>query len=77
MVQEIKMEIERIKKTKMEATMEMDNLGKRSGVTDASMTNRVKDKDEKILGTEGTIENIGKSVKENTQCKKVLTQNIH
>jgi hypothetical protein len=35
------MEIETIKKTKMEATMEMDNLGKRSGTTNASIIDRI------------------------------------
>jgi hypothetical protein len=36
-IQDLKMEGERIKKTQMEATLEMENLGKKSGVTDASM----------------------------------------
>jgi hypothetical protein len=36
MVQRLKMEIEMIKKAQRETAVEMDNLGKRSGVTDAS-----------------------------------------
>ena len=43
MVQELKLEIETIKKTQREATLEMDNLGKRSGATDASITNRIQE----------------------------------
>jgi hypothetical protein len=35
------MKIETIKKSQMEATLEVENLGKRSGVTDASISNRV------------------------------------
>jgi hypothetical protein len=35
------MEIETITKSEMEATWEMENLGKRSGVTDPSITNRI------------------------------------
>ena len=35
------MEIEMIKKTQREVTLEMDNLGKRSGGTDVSITNRI------------------------------------
>ena len=40
------MEIETIKKTQMEATLEMENLGKRSKVTDASITNRIEEIEE-------------------------------
>jgi hypothetical protein len=35
------MEIEIIRKSQMEATLEMENLGKRSGATDARSTNRI------------------------------------
>ena len=76
-VQEQKMEIETIRKTQREATLEMDNVGKRSGATDAtSITNRIQDIEERISGIEDTIEVIDVPVKENTKCKKLLTQNI-
>jgi hypothetical protein len=32
----------------MEATLKMENLGKRSGVTDASITNRIQEREERI-----------------------------
>jgi hypothetical protein len=48
----------------------MKNLGKRTRVTDASITNRIQETEEKILGVEDT------TIKENTKCKKLLTQNI-
>jgi hypothetical protein len=48
MVQELRMEIETIKKTQREKTLEMDLLGKRSGATDASITNRIKDRRENL-----------------------------
>jgi hypothetical protein len=32
--------------------------------------------EERISGTENTIENIDTTVKENEKCKKVLTENI-
>ena len=35
------MEVETIKKTQMEANLEIENLGKRSGITDVNITNRV------------------------------------
>jgi uncharacterized coiled-coil protein SlyX len=54
----------------------MKNLGKRSGVIDASLTNRIQEMEERISGAEVTIEDIDTTVKENTKCKKLLTQNI-
>jgi hypothetical protein len=35
------MEIETVKTTQREVTLEMDNLGKRSGTTGVSITNRM------------------------------------
>ena len=34
----------------------MENLGKRSGVTDANITNRIQEIEERISGIEDTIE---------------------
>jgi uncharacterized coiled-coil protein SlyX len=70
------MEIETIKKSQRETKMEIENLGKRSGVIDASITNRIHEIEERISGAEDTIENIDTTVKENAKCKKLLTQNI-
>jgi hypothetical protein len=41
MVQVLKIKIEAIKKMQTEATMEIENLGKSPGMTDASITNRI------------------------------------
>ena len=70
------MEIETIKKSQRETTLELENLGKRSGVIDASITNRIQEIEERIKEAEDTIENIDTTVKENAKCKKLLTQNI-
>jgi predicted nucleic acid-binding Zn-ribbon protein len=70
--QELEMEIETIKKTQMEATLEMDNLRKRTGATDASITNRIQEIEDRISGIEDTIEDIDTLVKENTKCKNLL-----
>jgi hypothetical protein len=70
------MEIETIEKTQREASLEMDNLGKRSGNTDASIIKRKQEIEKKISGIENTTENIDKPVKEDTKCKKLLTQNV-
>ena len=52
------MEIGTIKKSQMQTTLEMENLGKRSGVIDASITNRIQEIKERIADAEDTIENI-------------------
>jgi hypothetical protein len=41
MFQDLKIEIEIIKKSQMEATLEMENLGKRSEATDGGITNTI------------------------------------
>ena len=53
----------------------MDNLGKRLGVTDTSVTNRMQKIEEIISGIENPIEEIYTSIKENTKYKNLLTQN--
>jgi hypothetical protein len=75
-IQDLKMEIETIKKSQRETTVELENLGKRSGVTDTNITNRIQEREERISGAEDTIEDIDTTVKENAKCKKLLTQNI-
>ena len=75
-IQDLKLEIETIKKSQREITLEMDNLGKRSEVIDVNITNRIQEIKERISGAEDTIENIDTTVKGNEKCKKLLTQNI-
>jgi uncharacterized coiled-coil protein SlyX len=75
-IQNLKMEIETIRKSQGETTLELENLGKRSGVIDASITNRIQEIEVRISGAEDTIENIDTTVKENAKSKKLLTQNI-
>jgi hypothetical protein len=70
------MEIETIKISQRETTLETENLGKRSEVIDVSITNRIQEIEERISGAEDTIENIDLTARENTKCKKILTQNI-
>jgi hypothetical protein len=70
------MEIETIKKSQRETILEIENLGKRSGVIDASITNPIQETEERISGAEDTIENIDTRVKENTKFKKLLSPNI-
>jgi conjugal transfer/entry exclusion protein len=64
MIQDLKVEIETIKKIQMEANLEMENLGKGSGVT-----NRIQQIQERISGVEDTVEEIDTTVKENSKQK--------
>jgi chromosome segregation ATPase len=75
-IQDLKLEIETINKSQIETTVEIENLGERSRVIGASITNRIQEIEERISGAEDTIENINTTVKENAKCKTLLTQNI-
>ena len=48
-IQDLKMEVETIKKSQTETTLEIENLGKKSGAINASITNRKQEIEEKIL----------------------------
>jgi chromosome segregation ATPase len=75
-IQDLKREGETIKKTQSETTLEIESLGKKSGTIDVSISNRIQEMEERISGGEDSIENMGTTIKENTKCKKILTQNI-
>jgi hypothetical protein len=62
---DLKMEIEPIKKIQMEVILEMENLGKITGITDTNITNKIQVMEERISGGEDTIEDINTSNKEN------------
>jgi hypothetical protein len=66
-MQDLKMEPETIKKSQRKTTLEMENLGKRSGVIDASITNRIQEIEERLSGAEVNIENTDRTVKENAK----------
>jgi hypothetical protein len=63
------MEIEPIKESQMETTLEMENPIKKSGASNASIMNRIQEREEKISGIEDTIEDIDSSLKENKSIK--------
>jgi hypothetical protein len=71
-IQDLKMEIEAIKKSQRETILEVENLGKTSGVIDASTTNKIQEIEERISGAEDTIK---KNMTQQSK-KKCLTQNI-
>ena len=66
---DLKREVDTIKKTQSEATLEREILGNKSG----NISNRIQEMEERISGAEDSIENNGTTIKENTKCKKILT----
>jgi chromosome segregation ATPase len=75
-IEDLKMEVDTIKKSQRETTLEIENLGKQSEAIDTRITNRIQEIEERISGAEDTIENIDTTVKKNAKCKKILNQNI-
>jgi chromosome segregation ATPase len=73
---DLKREVDTIKKPQSEATLEIENLGKKSRTVDASIKNRIQEMEERISGAEDSTENIGTTIKENENCKKILNQSI-
>jgi hypothetical protein len=70
------MEVETIKKSQRETTLEIEILGKKSGTIDVSISNRIQGMQERISGAENSIENMDTTIKENAKYKKALTQNF-
>lgn len=54
-----KVEIEAIKKIQTQEILKMENLRKRTGMSNVSITNK-KEREERISGIEGIIEQINK-----------------
>jgi hypothetical protein len=75
-IQDLKMEVETIKKTQRETTLEIETLGKKSGTIETSISNRIQEMEERIPGAEDPIENMDTTIKENAKCKEILNQNI-
>jgi hypothetical protein len=75
-IQDLKMEVETMKKTQRETTLEIETLGKKSGTIDVSIRNRIQEMEERISDAEDSIGNMDTTIKENEKCKKILTQNI-
>ena len=72
-IQDIKKEVETIMKSETETTRDIENLGKKTGIVDLSINNRIQEIEERISDAEDTIKSIDTTVKENEKCKKFLT----
>jgi chromosome segregation ATPase len=75
-IQDLKIEVKTIKKSQRETTLEIEILGKKSRITDASISNRIQEMEERISGAEDSTENMDTAIKENEKCKEIVTQNI-
>jgi hypothetical protein len=75
-IQDLKMEVETIKKTQRETTLKIETQGKKSGTIDTNISNRIQEMEERTSGAEDSIGNMDTTIKENAKCKKILTQNI-
>ena len=51
-------------------TLEVEHLKKKSGVTEANISNRLQEMEERISGAEDHIENIEKTEREDAKTKK-------
>jgi hypothetical protein len=68
------MEVETMKKTQRETTLEIETLEKKSGTIDVSISNRIQEMEDRILDADVSIENMDRTIKESAKCKKILTQ---
>ena len=57
-VQDLKNEMEVMKKTQTKGRVEMENLGKQTGTTETSITNRIQEIEERISDTGDSTEKI-------------------
>ena len=67
--QDLKMEVEIMKKTERKKTLEIETLGKKSGTIDTNISNRIQEIEERISGAEDSIENMDTTIKKNGKCK--------
>jgi predicted nucleic acid-binding Zn-ribbon protein len=67
---DLKREVDTIKKTQNEAMLEIETLRKKSGTTDAGISNKIQEMKERISGAKDSIENISTTIKEKVQNSK-------
>ena len=60
----------------MKRILYTETLGKQTGTTAGSVTNRIQEIEERISGADNTIEERDSLVKENNNSNKFITQNI-
>jgi acetyl-CoA carboxylase alpha subunit len=68
-IQDLKMEVETMKKTQRETTLEIETLRKKSGTIDVSISNRIQEMEERISGTEDSIGSMAQQSKKMQNAK--------
>jgi hypothetical protein len=61
------MEIETIKKSQRETTLDIEILGKKSGTLASSINKRIQEMEKRISGVEDSTENMDITIKENAK----------
>ena len=69
-IQDLKMQIETIKKSQRETTLEMETLGKKSGTIDVTISYRIQEMEERLSGPEDSIENMHITIKKMQNAKR-------
>jgi hypothetical protein len=64
------MEVETIKKTHREKTLEIETQGKKSGTIATSISNRIQEMEERISGAEDSIGNMNTTIKKMQNAKR-------
>ena len=75
-VQDLKTEMESMKKSQTQGRLAMENLGKRTETSETSITIRIQEIEERISDSEDTIEKLNTLTKENSKYNKFSSQNI-
>jgi predicted nucleic acid-binding Zn-ribbon protein len=69
-IQDLKMEVETMKKSQKETTLEMETLENKSGTIDSSISNKIQEIEERISGAEDSIENMDTTTKKMENAKR-------
>ena len=68
-IQDLKIEVETIRKSQRETTLDIENLGKKSGVIDGSINQRIQELEERISVAEDSIEKLPQHSKKMQKAK--------
>jgi predicted nucleic acid-binding Zn-ribbon protein len=66
-IKDLQMEVETIKKSRREKTLEIEILGKKLGTIDVNISNRIQEMEERISDAEDSIETMDPTIKENAK----------
>jgi predicted nucleic acid-binding Zn-ribbon protein len=69
-IQDLKMEVETMKKSQRETTLKVENLEKESGAIDASITYRIQEIEERITGAKITEKTLTQQSKKMSNAKR-------